>query len=310
MTLVTGIGTAVLAVPGIPVWGLFAVLMALGLVGAVLGGARQGLLSQILPQDGYLIGRSVLNMSAGITQILGFAAGGVLVAVLSPRGTLLIAAGLDVLAAAVALRWFTARPARAQGRPSVAETWRVNALLWSSRPRRYLYLAMWLPNGLIVGCEAVFVPYAPDRAGLLLAAAAIGMFTGDVLTGRFVPHAWRTRLEPPLRVLLAAPYLLFALHPAAPVAGAAILVASVGYGSTLLLQDRLLTLTPGEIHGQALGLHASGMMTMQGVCAAFSGAVAEHTTPATAMVVMGTLSLLVTLALVPGLRPVSPAAAS
>lgn len=67
----------------------------------------------------------------------------------------------------------------------------MNALLWSSRPRRYVYLAMWLPNGLIVGCEAVFVPYSPDHAGVLLAFAAAGMLAGDVVTGRFVPHDWR-----------------------------------------------------------------------------------------------------------------------
>lgn len=78
------------------------------------------------------------------------------------------------------------------------------------------------------------------------------------------------------------------------------LVASVGYGSTLLLQDRLMTLTPGEIHGQALGLHSSGMLTMQGVAAALSGTVAERTSPATAMAVMAASALLVTLALVPG----------
>ena len=49
------------------------------------GGVRYGLLNEILPKDGYLLGRSVLNMAAGTTQICGFAAGGVLVAVLSPR---------------------------------------------------------------------------------------------------------------------------------------------------------------------------------------------------------------------------------
>ncbi|TYB49402.1 MFS transporter [Actinomadura chibensis] len=305
LVLVTGLGTAVLAVPGLPVWGLFAIVLALGLVGAVLGGVRYGLLSQILPREGYLIGRSVLNMSTGLTQILGFASGGVLVTVLSPRGTLLVAAALDVLAAAAAWRLLTSRPPRAAGRPSVAETWRVNTLLWSSRPRRYVYLAMWLPNGLIVGCEAVFVPYAPDRAGVLLAFAAAGMLAGDVAAGRFIPRGWRYRFEAPLRVVLAAPYLVFAVDPGVPVAAVLVLVASVGYGSTLLLQDRLMTLTPEEIHGQALGLHSSGMLTMQAVAAALSGTVAEWTSPGTAMAVMAAASLLITLALAPGLRPVA-----
>lgn len=305
----SGLGTAALALPGAPMWAVFAVVLGLGLIGAVLSGVRYGLLSQILPPDGYLIGRSVLNAANGVMQIAGFALGGVLVAALSARGALLAAAGLNLLAAAVALWRLAARAPRAQGRPSVAETWRGNALLWSSRPRRYAYLAMWLPNGLIVGCEAVLVPYSPEHAGWLLALTAVGMLAGDVLTGRFVPRAWRARLAVPLLLLLGVPYLVFALDPAVAVAGAAVLVASVGYGSTLLIQDRLLALTPDDVHGQALGLHSSGMMTLQGVSAALAGTIAEFTSPATAMAVLAAASIATTLALAPGLRTPVPTAA-
>ncbi|MGO4758264.1 MFS transporter, partial [Streptomyces sp. 2MCAF27] len=156
-------------------------------------------------------------------------------------------------------------------------------------------------------------PYAPRNAGLLLACAALGMLIGDTLTGRFVPPRWRERLGAPLRLLLAAPYLVFALHPALPLAVAAVTLASVGYAASLLLQERLMALTPEELSGHALGLHSSGMLTMQGVGATLAGAVAQHTSPATAMAVIAAASVAVTLALAPGLRPESspkaPAAA-
>ncbi|MGI5167275.1 MFS transporter [Spirillospora sp. CA-253888] len=303
LALVAAAGTAVLAVPGLPVAGMFAVLLGMGLAGSVGGGVRYGLLSEILPRDGYLLGRSVLNMAAGGMQIAGFGAGGVLVAVLSPRGTLLAAAAVGLLGAAAAWFGLSGRPPRAQGRPSVAETWRGNARLWSSRPRRAVYLVLWVPNGLIVGCEALFVPYSPAHAGLLLMLAAVGMLAGDVVTGRFVPPAWRTRLNVPMLLLLASPYLLFALRPGVPVAAALVLLASVGYGASLLAQDRLMALTPDHLHGQALGLHTAGMMTMQGVGATVAGAVAERTSPATAMTVMAAVSVAVTLSLAPTLRP-------
>lgn len=306
VALLFGLGTAVLALPGLPVWAAFAVVMSLGPVGALGGGVRNGLLSEILPEGGYLLGRSVLNMSVGTMQICGFAAGGVLVPVLSPRGTLLAGAGLYLAAAAVSRCGLTRRPPRATGRPSVAQTWRVNARLWSSVPRRYVYLAMWVPNGLIVGCESLFVPYAPRHAGLLFAFAAFGMLAGDTVTGRFVPPAWRARLGAPMRLLLAAPYLVFAVRPPVPIALAAVTLASVGYAATLLLQERLLALTPGDVHGQALGLQSSGMLTMQGVGAALAGGVAQYATPATAMAVMAALSVTVTLVLAPGLRPRQP----
>lgn len=166
---------------------------------------RNGLLKEIVAKEGYLLGRSVLNMSVGVVQIGGFAAGGLLVSVLSPRGTLLAAAGLYLAAAAVARFGLTRRAPRSAGRASVAATWRNNAALWSSVPRRYVLLALWVPNGLIVGCESLYVSYSPSGAGLLFAFGAVGMLAGDTLVGRFVPPHLRRRLGAALRLLLAAP---------------------------------------------------------------------------------------------------------
>jgi MFS family permease len=303
VALVFGLGTAAQAIPGLPVWAIFAIAAGIGTVASIGGGVRYGLLNEILPAGGYLLGRSVLNMSVGITQICGFAVGGVLIATLSARGALLAGAGAYLAAAAIARLGLTRRPPRATGRPSIRQTWRTNAQLWSSTPRRYVYLALWVPNGLIVGCESLFVPYAPRHAGLLFASAALGMLVGDTLAGRFIPARWRDRLGPALRLLLAAPYLIFAWHLALPVAVAAIVLASVGYSASLLLQQRLMALTPDSLSGHALGLHSSGMLTMQGVGAALAGTVAGLTSPGTAMAVMAMISVAVTLILAPGLRP-------
>src|SRR5207247_1694937 len=84
------------------------------------------------------------------------------------------------------------------------------------------------------GGTSLFFPYAPRDAGLLFASAALGMLIGDTLTGRFVPARWRGRLGAPLRLLLAAPYLVFAVHPALPIAVAAVVLASIGYSASLL----------------------------------------------------------------------------
>lgn len=81
-----------------------------------------------------------------------------------------------------------------------------------------------------------------------------------------------------------------------------VLVGTFGYAAGLLLQDRLMALTPEKLSGQALGLHTSGMLTMQGVGAAVAGAVAELTSPATGMVTTAAASLAATLLLAPGLR--------
>ncbi|MFU8854745.1 hypothetical protein ACNAW0_27810 [Micromonospora sp. SL1-18] len=77
---------------------------------------------------------------------------------------------------------------------------------------------LWVPNGLVVGCEALFIPYAGEWVGFLFAAGALGMLAGDVVVGRFLTPAQRAWSIRPLRLLLALPYLAFALHPALPLA--------------------------------------------------------------------------------------------
>lgn len=309
VALLLAAGTAVQTIPGIPVGAAFAVLFVLGMAGSLGSGVRFGLLGEILPREGFLLGRSVLAMSGGVMQICSYAAGGVLIAAFSARGTLFVAVGLYAVAAATALSGLSPRRPRASGRPSVAATWRTNAVLWSSPQRRAVYLALWVPNGLIVGCESLYVSYSPRHAGFLFAVGAVGMLAGDTVTGRFVPQAWRLRLAVPLRLLLAVPYLVFFLHPGLPLAAVAVLVASAGFSASLLLQDRLMALTPDETAGHAQGLMASGRLAMQGVGAAVAGAAAQLTSPAVAMTLLAATSVAVTLSLAPGLRPRQPEAA-
>jgi hypothetical protein len=69
VALIFALGTAGQAIPGLPVWAIFAIAAGLGPVASLGGGVRFGLLNEILPAEGYLLGRSVLNMSVGIMQI-------------------------------------------------------------------------------------------------------------------------------------------------------------------------------------------------------------------------------------------------
>jgi predicted MFS family arabinose efflux permease len=176
-------------------------------------------------------------------------------------------------------------------------TWRADRVLLGSPAVRPLLLAAWVPNGLIVGAEAMYVPYAGAAAGVLFMAGAAGMLLGDLVVGRWVPAAARERLTSPLQSLLAVPYLLFVLHPGPATAAVAVFLASVGYAGTLGLQQRLLEVVPGELTGQAIGLEASGRMTFQAIGAVLVGAVAELTGAATAMTMAAVASLLVTAAL-------------
>ncbi|MFG1775657.1 MFS transporter [Micromonospora sp. NPDC049048] len=307
--LVVAAGTALQAVPGLPLWARFAIIFVGAYVGSITGGARWALLTDILPTDAYVLGRSTMNTSVGAMQIAGFGLAGVVLVWLNPYEVFLLSTVLRVVAAAVGWFGISERPARATARMTVGRTLRVNRELWTDPGRRSLLLNLWVPGGLVVGCEALFVPYAGDRAGFLYAAAALGMLAGDIGVGRFLPPDWRDRLVPVLRLLLALPYLVFALSPALPLAMLVAVVASVGFAAGLPLQERLIAHSPAEIRGQVLGLHHNGMLATQALCAVLAGTVADLVPASWAVALLAAASLVATLVLTAGLRRTAPALA-
>jgi hypothetical protein len=302
LTLLAGLALLVLAAPELPVVAVVLVVVASGVVASLSVAVRLGLLSEVLPKDAYVLGRSVLQMTTGAVQVGGNAVAALLLNVMSPALLLVVAAALDLAAAVVVRFGLTRRAPRRVGRAAWGDTWAANRRLWALPGVPAVYLALWVPNGLVVGAEALFVPYAGADAGVLFAAGAAGMLAGDAVTGRLVPALWRRRLVTPLRLLLAVPFLLFAVDPGVPLAAVTVAIASAGFSAGLLLQERLLSLTPPDTRGQALGLHTSGMLAMQGVAALLAGAVAEQLQVGDAMAVMAGISLVVTLALIPSLR--------
>jgi predicted MFS family arabinose efflux permease len=288
------LGVAAQAVPGLPLAVRFALLLVLGFFQSLGTGTRMGLLAEVVPASAYVPARSLMNITSGGMAVLGYALGAVLLRYLSPQdvfvaATALTGAGLVVVATTVRER--SIRPPR---RPGLRQTWTANTALLSRSGPRALLLNLWVPNGLIVGCEALFISYAPDHAGVLLAAGSAGMLLGDLTVGRLLTAERRRRCAFALRLLLAAPYLLFALHPPLPVATAAVFVAGAGFAATLPLQERLLTLTPDPVRGQVQGVESAGRMTWQGIGAALAGGIAQHLAPATTITALAAVSVTVT----------------
>ncbi|MFI1524245.1 MFS transporter [Kitasatospora cineracea] len=282
------------AVPGLPLAARFALLLGVGFFQSLGTGTRMGLLAEIVPPDGYAPARSLMNVTAGGASVLGFALGGALLAVLTPYQLLGAAAGLTALAALVVVATVRERSVRPPRRPGLRETWRGNVELLGRPGRRALLLNLWVPNGLVVGCEALFLLYAPAAAGTLLAASAVGMLVGDLVVGRLLDAARRARLAYGLRLLLAGPFLLLAARPPVWAAALAVGVAGVGFAATLPLQERLLALTPQAARGQVQGVESAGRIAGQGVGAALAGALAQLVEVRWAIGALAAVSLLVT----------------
>ena len=260
-------------------------------------GVRWGLLSEVVPPESFPLARSTMNVAVGAFQIVGFAGGGLLLSTFTAPQVFVLAALVSAVAVPVLLFGIAERPPRRAARAGLGETWRGNRRLLTERHTRTLVLALCVPNGLIVGCEALFVPYAEDRAGLLFAAGALGMMCGDLYVGRFLTADGRRRTNTALRLLLAAPFLAFAAAPGIAVATGLVAVASAGYAASLAQQEWLVALTPPALRGQVLGAESSARMTTQGVCAVMAGALADLVSTAPAMALLGVASLLVSLVL-------------
>lgn len=292
------------SIPGLP-WGLRFVILALPwVVMSATGGATLALVADILPEGSYVFGRATLNIAVGGMQIVGYGLSGILLLHLSPADLFRCAAVAAGAGIVIVLRGVGDHPSRASGGSMVRRARATNRALLASPLLRPVFLAGWIPNGLIVGCESLFVPLAGRAAGYLFATTAAGMLTGDIVIGRFVSDRLRRALVGPLRFLLAAPYVLFLFHPALAVAAALGFLASIGYAASLPLQERLVDHTSAAIRGQVLGLNSAGVTAMQGVAAVLGGLLAERLTggAAAAIGILGCTSLLISAALIPGLR--------
>jgi hypothetical protein len=316
------VSDALQLVPGMPWQARFGLLAIPYIAFAMFAGTRWVLLREIVPEGSYILARSMMNLADGGMQVVGYGVGGLALLWLSPRGLFGFATLADLLALVSVRFGIGARPAR-HGSPNTGNVIRrstaVNRRLLRSPVTRPIYIALWVPNGLVVGCESLFVPYGHSVsaghggsvghgavAGWLFAATAAGMMAGDLLVGRFVPPGWRDRLIEPLRLLLAVPYLFFFLDPPVAIAVPLGFLAAAGYAASLPLQDRLIRHTDDAIQGQVLGLHVNGMMIWQAIGALIAGAAAAWLPPTAAMGTMAAASTAVTLLLVPSLRRSAP----
>jgi predicted MFS family arabinose efflux permease len=294
---------ALMALPGLPIPLLLALLLPLGAIAPVFQGARAASLPDVLGGEGFALGRSLLRMVAQTSQIWGFALGGVLLTVLSPRPLLLLDAA-SFLASAVLLRVGTReRPARADRpagvpRRSVAQDSLAGVRLALGSARlRPLLLFYWVPPAFTVAPEALATPYvaqlgrSPAAVGLLLAAAAAGSVAGMVAAGSRLSPSRRLRLMVPLATWTFVPLLCFVARPGLIPAVALLALSGLGWAYSIGLDQRLLETTPEHLRGRTLSLATSGLMLANGLGFAAAGAAAEFATPQAVIVASGLAGL-------------------
>jgi MFS family permease len=299
---------ALMAIGGLPLWVLCALLVVVVLLGAPFTAAQGALLPDILLGELYERGLAVRQITSQTAQLLGFATGGVLVAAFDPGPALLVDA-LTFVASGLLIRLGLRNRPRPAGGPSAtggpSDTGggagdAVAALIRIGRDprRRALVFLAWMIGWYVVP-EALAAPYAdefgggPAVVGLLMAADPLGSIVGVWVFVRFVPERTRERLVGVLAVCAGLPLALCVLRPDLVIT--LVLWAGSGMCSTAYLlqtQAGFVRATPEHERGAAIGVAASGIIGAQGVAVLVGGRLADLWQPSTAVAVAGAIGAL------------------
>jgi predicted MFS family arabinose efflux permease len=278
-----------MVIPGMPLAALLGLLFATGLISPVYQGVRSAVLPDVLPPGPpYILGRSLMRLVAQSAQIAGYGAGGLLLAVMSPRGALL-ADALSFAASGVVLRIGLARRPAAGGRAvSMARGSMARDSLaglgavLAHRPTRRVLLFSWLVSACAVAPEALAAPYAtlvgqpPRAAGFLLMGIPIGTVLADVVAARLLTSRQQRRIIAGSALLSFAPLLAFAVRPGLGPALALLLTAGLGGAWAAGIDGALIEAAPPPLRNRALALAGAGLMFTQGLGFALWGVIGQY----------------------------------
>jgi len=300
---------AVMVVPGVPLAALVALLFVVTLIGAPFSSARSAVYPDVLTGDAYVLGNAVTLTTYQLAQVIGFATGGAVVAVLGARSCLVADAVTFALSAVLVRLGVHARPAVAArtgwlAQP-IADAVAGIRLVFGNPALRVPMLYGWIA-GFYVVPEGVVAPLAaslhggPKTVGLILAVVALGSSVGAVACGRLLPPPYRQRLMGPLAVAYGAILALFAAGPGL-IAGLVILtVSGLCDAYQPAANAAFVTAAPRESRAQAFGLATAGMSLGQGLTIILAGAAAQQFAPSTVIAVSGGLGAVCGLALMMG----------
>ncbi|SDL94309.1 MFS transporter [Nonomuraea jiangxiensis] len=291
---------ALIAIPGIPLPVLCALLFVVQLLDSPAKAAQMALLPDLLPDRLYALGVAAVTLTSQIVTLLAFAVGGALVGTLGPNNTLLLTAASFVLMGLITKWRLRRRPAaRDDGRGTRNRgTGGGVRLILASPPLRNL-LALALLAGFYVVPDVLATPYAAElglgttEIGLLMAAMPVGNLAGVYLFTRFVPPARRLRWMAPMAVASSLPLVFSELIPGFLPSLATWALVGLLSAYQVTANTEFVRLVPHDRRGQALGVASSLLVTAQGAGMLLSGLLADHVGVLRTLVLAGVVGCLV-----------------
>lgn len=270
-----------MAVPGMPLWALAALLVLVQFAGAPHGAARAALLPQVLPDERYPMGQAVLSTVTQAAQVAGFLTGGALVAWLGTGPVLVADAMTFGVSALLVLVFLLDRPAPRGPRVRAWPGDLVGGarLVWGDRQLRAL-VALACVSGFYIAAEALAAPLAarlgagPAAVGAIFGVVSAGTAVGMLVLAR-VPRAQGLRWMPWLTVVSCAVLLPMALSPGLAWSLVLLGLSGAASGYQLLANALFVRSVPDATRGQAFGLAVTALRVSQGLGIAAAGAMAQ-----------------------------------
>ena len=303
-----GMLVVVMAIPGVPLAVSVVLLFVVTLAGAPFLAARAAIYPDVLTGDRYVMGIAVSLTTFQFAQVIGFAAGGVLVGFFGIRVSLLADAATFLTSAFIVRAWIRPRPAPAGVMSSDREPSRLAAVVAGARlvfagpalrtPMLFGWLAAFYnaPEGVVTPLAGALGGGA-TIVGVILAAQALGQVAGAVMFSRFVAPAVRLRFMGPLAVATCAVLILFAWRPDLAVSLLILVVSGLFASYQLAANAAFVSATPQQQRSQAFGLAQGGMSLGQGTVLILAGAAAQHHAPARVIAVCGAVGAVLALAI-------------
>jgi len=288
----------VMAVRGVPLVVLVALLFLVTLIGAPFTAARAATVADVLSGESYVMGTAVTLTTNQFAQVIGFATGGAIAGFLGTPASLIADAGTfaisaAIVAARVRLRGAPVREVRR--RQSRGEGFLAGARLVFSDPA--LRIPMFF--GWLAACynasEGVAAPLARSlgggalTVGVILAAQALGETGGAIAFSRLVGTGTQLRLMGPLAIGTCAVLACFGLRPG--LLGCVLILGASGACASyqLAANAAFVRAAPRHARSQAFGLAQGGMSLGQGLVMLVAGAAAGRYAPAWVIAACGSM---------------------
>jgi predicted MFS family arabinose efflux permease len=297
----------VMAIPGLSLASMVALLFVVTLVGAPFSAARAAIFPDVLTGNRYVVGTAVALTTYQFAQVLGFAVGGAVVGFFGVRTSLVVDAVTFAGSAVIVRAWVQSRPASAVAAGSQQNSSRSGSFFAGAQlvfmrsalrtPMLFGFLAAFYnaPEGVAAPLADVLGGGAAS-VGLILAANSLGETAGAVIFSRFLAPATRLRLMGPLAIAACAVLVLFFWKPDLSVSLLILFASGLCASYQLAANAAFVRAAPQEQRSQAFGVAQGGMSLGQGTVMILAGAAAQHHVPARVIAVCGAIGALVAVA--------------